>query len=134
MKDSVPAWSVVVVAFDGPANVLAISRGFNPRDPAFPGGDSEAEDESPASTAKRELFEETGLTAMELRCMDQWTGDRGQPVFAFFVPRWRGPRLRTGAEGKPFWSRPERLLVKTATFRDTAQRLLAKLGRVKPAA
>ncbi len=130
MKDGTPAWSVVVVVFKGPTSVLAISRNFNTRDPSLPGGDSEPEDANPAATAVRELFEETGIQAIELRCMDQWVGDRGQPVFAFFIPKWKGSRLRTSDEGKPFWTVPGRLLIKSATYRDYAQRLLEKLGRV----
>lgn len=135
MKAGIPAWSVVVVVFRGPRNVLVMSRNFNIRDPSLPGGDSEPFDENPAATAKRELFEETGVTAIELRCMDQWVGERGQPVFAFFVPKWRGyggkgGRLRSSDEGKPFWAAPERLLIKTATYRDSAAHLLKKLGRI----
>jgi 8-oxo-dGTP pyrophosphatase MutT (NUDIX family) len=130
MKEGTPAWSVVTVLFRGPQQVLALARNFNPRDPAFPGGDSEVFDASPEDTATRELMEETGVEALELKLMDKWQGERGQPVFAFFVPRWRGPRLRTGAEGKPFWTRPERLVHRSATYGADAQRLLAKLGRV----
>jgi 8-oxo-dGTP pyrophosphatase MutT (NUDIX family) len=130
MKDGTPAWSVVVVVTRGAQNVLAISRNFNTRDPSFPGGDSETTDESPAATAARELFEETGIKAIELRCMDQWMGERGQPVYAFFVPKWKASRLRTSDEGKPFWTTPQRLLIKSAFYRDFAQRLLEKLGRV----
>lgn len=126
MKTEVPAWSVVVVVPSG-SDVLALSRGFNVRDPAFPGGDSEPADEAPAQTALRELQEETGVIALEARCFDRWTGDRGQPVFAYFVPRWKCRRLRVGSEGKPFWTQPHKLLVKTAQFRDDAQRLLDKL-------
>lgn len=133
MKDGIPAWSVVVIVFSGAHNVLAISRNFNTRDPGFPGGDSEPTDDTPAQTARRELFEETGLTAVELRCMDEWVGERGQPVYAFFVPRWKGSRLRTSSEGKPYWTRPERLLVKSATYRDHARILLERLGRLKRA-
>jgi 8-oxo-dGTP pyrophosphatase MutT (NUDIX family) len=130
MKPGIPAWSVVVVVFRGPRHVLAISRQFNTRDPALPGGDSEAQDASPSDTARRELFEETGVRALELRCMGQWVGERGQPVFAFFVPKWRGIRLRASDEGKPFWALPPQLLATTATYRDTALQLLTKLGRV----
>lgn len=134
MKTGIPAWSVVVVVFQGPRFVLAISRNFNQRDPGFPGGDSEPEDENPAATAKRELFEETGVYAVELRNMAQWTSDRGAPVYAFFVPKWKLPasRLRTSNEGKPFWTTPQRLLIKSATYRETARLLLEKLGRVEP--
>jgi 8-oxo-dGTP pyrophosphatase MutT (NUDIX family) len=134
MKEGTPAWSVVVVVFKGARGVLAITRNFNPRDPSLPGGDSELEDETPAQTAKRELFEETGLQATELRCMEQWVGERGQPVFGFFAAKWKGSRLRTSAEGKPFWATPQRLIIPSATYRKDAQRLLHTLGRVKAAA
>jgi 8-oxo-dGTP pyrophosphatase MutT (NUDIX family) len=134
MKDGTPAWSVVVVVSSGPSNVLAISRNFNTRDPSFPGGDSEPTDENPAQTAKRELIEETGIMAIELRCMEQWVGERGQPVYAFFVPKWKGSRLRTSSEGKPFWTQPQTLLGRGATYREEARHLLEKLGRIRPAA
>ena len=132
MKDGTPAWSVVTVVFKGTQLILAMSRSFNTRNPGFPGGDSEPHDVSPAATAKRELYEETGITAVELRCMDRWIGERGQPVFAFFVPKWKGVRLRSSDEGKPFWTRPNHLLMPSATYRDDARRLLEKLGRVQP--
>ncbi len=130
MKPGIPAWSVVLIVPRGAHDVLALSRGFNLRDPAFPGGDSEEGDETPALTAVRELYEETGLRAVELRCMDQWVGDRGQPVFAFYTPKWRGKRLRASEEGKPFWTYPKALLTKTAYYRDDARRILEKLGRI----
>lgn len=131
MKDGVPAWSVVAVLFRGPTDVLAINRNFNKRDPSLPGGDSDPDDESPAQTARREVFEETGLLPVELRCMDTWIGERGQTVYAFFIPRWKGSRLRSSDEGKPFWVAPEQLLIKSATYKEEAQRLLEKLGKVK---
>lgn len=131
MKDVLPAWSVVIIVPKGEHFLLAINRGFNTRNPALPGGDSIPEDESPAHTAQRELLEETGLYAAELRCVDQRDGERGQPVFTFFCPKFRG-KLRVSGEGKPFWTSPERLLIKTAEFRGEAQRLLENLGVVPP--
>jgi 8-oxo-dGTP pyrophosphatase MutT (NUDIX family) len=128
MNQGVPRWSSVVVAFDG-ERVLAISRGFNPRDPALPGGDGEAGDTTPASTAAREMFEETGLRARELRLMDTWVGDRGQTVYAFFVPRWTG-RIRSSSEGKVYWSSLGNVLRRSATYRKDAKRLLEKMGRL----
>ena len=128
MKDGTPAWSAIAVVFNGPRNVLAISRGFNTRDPGFPGGDSEETDASPAQTASRELFEETGVTALELRCIDQWVGERGQPVFAFYIPRWRCARLRTSSEGKPFWTHPDTLVKKTAFYCNEARNVFEKLA------
>lgn len=130
MKDGVPAWSVVLLVCNGDNSVLAINRGFNARDPALPGGDSEPGDETPAATAARELLEETGLQAVELRCVDKWEGERGQPVYAFFIPRWKGKRLVVSGEGKPFWTQPKRLLIKTAQFRDKAQDLFVRLGGI----
>ena len=131
MKEGTPAWSVVVVVFKGSQSVLAITRGFNPRDPSFPGGDSELTDKTPAETARREMREETGLKATEMRRIDEWVGERGQPVYAFLVTKWkRSGRLRSSEEGKPFWTRPQRLLVPSATYRHDARRLLSKLGRL----
>jgi 8-oxo-dGTP pyrophosphatase MutT (NUDIX family) len=134
MKDGIPAWSAVAVVFNGPRNVLAVSRGFKTRDPGFPGGDSEPGDDTPAKTAARELFEETGITALELKCIDEWVGERGQPVYVFYVPRWRGSRLRTSDEGKPFWTSPETLLKRTAFYRMEAARVFESLERLTEAA
>lgn len=106
---------------------LAISRGFAVRDPALPGGDSEDTDQTPAQTAARELFEETGVRAMELHCIDQWEGSRGQPVYAFVANKWRGKRLRTSSEGKPFWTNARVLTQKTAFYKTEAQRIFDKL-------
>lgn len=131
MKEGVPAWSVVVVVANLNNDVLAISRGFNVRDPALPGGDSEAGDESPAQTAVRELFEETGINAIEARCVDRWEGDRGQPVFAFYITKWKGKRLRASAEGKPFWTQPNTLLSKTAYYREDAKRVFLRLSEMR---
>lgn len=134
MKQGTPAWSAVTVVFKGPRLILAVSRNFNTHNPGLPGGDSEPEDANPAATAKRELYEETGITALELRCMDQWLGERGQPVYAFVVPKWRGTRLRVSPEGKPFWARAEHLLIPSAKYRHDARRLLEKLKRMPAAA
>lgn len=132
MKSEIPAWSVVVIVANGNNDLLAITRNFNVRDPAFPGGDSEPTDATPAQTAARELFEETGITAIASRCIDQWVGERDQPVFAFFVPKWKG-RLRTSPEGKPFWTQPKTLLTKTAYYHEDSQRILMKLNEMRPA-
>ncbi len=123
----IPAWSVVVVVFNKHEHVLAISRNFNPRDPGLPDGDSLPTDQTPAQTAARVLFEKTGLTALELRCVDQWEGSLDQQVYVFVVPRWKGARPRTTDSGKPFWTAPEGLFVRTALFREEAKRIFDKL-------
>ncbi len=123
-----PRWSAVTVVFDGD-RVLALSRGYNPRNPAFPGGDAEKRDLDPARTAGRELYEETGIRARELRLMETWVGERGQKVYAFFVPRWHG-RIRSSSEGKTYWSFAGNMCRDSAVFRQDAERLLRKLGRL----
>ncbi|MEE8385942.1 MAG: NUDIX domain-containing protein [Dehalococcoidia bacterium] len=134
MKDGTPMWSAVVIVPRGQHQVLALNRGFSQRDPAFPGGDWDVADASPAATARRELWEETGIEAIELKCVDRWQGERGQEVYAFLVSRWKGSRIRPSAEGKPFWTRPDKLLAPTATFREDARRLLQKVGELRSAA
>lgn len=129
MKPGVPAWSVVIVVTKGPHEFLVLTRNFNPRDPALPGGDSEDSDSAPAESARRELLEETGLVAQELRCIDRFEGDRGQPVFVFVATKWSG-KPRIGNEGKPYWSSPLALMTKTATYRQEARSILQKLGRI----
>lgn len=131
MKSENPAWSVVIVVANGHNNVLAIARGFRSLDPALPGGDSEEGDDSPAQTAQRELYEETGLKALEVRCFDRWVGERGQPVFVFYVPKFSGRRMRASSEGKPFWTQPNKLLLKSAYYCNEAQRVLEKLGEAR---
>lgn len=128
MKEGTPRWSAVVVAFNGP-NILAISRGFIPRDPAMPGGDAEPTDTSPAATAAREMFEETGLRARDLELIGAWQGTRGQPVYAYHAKRWTG-RLRSSSEGKAMWATAGHLLRKSANFRIEAHYLLSELERL----
>lgn len=130
MKSVVPAWSVVVAVPNKHGSFLAISRGFAVRDPALPGGDSEDTDATPAQTAAREVFEETGVRVLDLKCIDSWQGDRGQPVYAFVAGHWRGKRLRTSAEGKPFWASPRGLTQKTAYYREEARRVFEKLSQM----
>lgn len=126
MKDVTPAWSAVVVVPKG-RNVLILNRGFVPRDPALPGGDSEPQDKTPAETARRELYEESGLVALEVKCIDEWTGERGQPVYVFLVLRWKG-RVRSSSEGKPFFGAPARLLLPTAKYHQDAARVLERVA------
>jgi len=128
VKPGIPAWSCVAIVRRA-QEFLVVSRGFNVRNPAFPGGDSEPSDENPAFTAARELYEETGVRALKLRCIDRWVGDRNQPVFAFLVYEYRDvPRLRVSEEGKPYWTTAGGLLTPGADYRKDAERLLQKLS------
>jgi len=126
MKNPNPAWSAIVVVAKSPDVLLAVTRGFDTRDVNFPGGDAEPSDVTPADTAQRELYEETGLRATRLRLVHQWPGDRGQVVYAFVADGFRG-RLRASAEGKPFWTNKMRLLGPRSSYRLTTGALLRKL-------
>lgn len=97
-------WSVVLVV-PRANQFVAIARGFAPRNVNFPGGNRDPEDRTPADTAVRELYEETGLrtTPEFLRIIAKWKGSQGQDVYAFKVARYIG-RLRSSTEGKVFWT------------------------------
>lgn len=123
-------YSVVILVMRGTEHVLAITRNFDIKNPALPGGNAEPGDETPAASAARELREETGIQALALTFLEQWIGERGQPVYAFYAPKWRG-HLRTSSAGKPYWTKPTNLLAKTAQFGDIALKLLDQLGRVR---
>jgi ADP-ribose pyrophosphatase YjhB (NUDIX family) len=121
-------WSVVVVV-PRAAQYAVIARGFNTRDINFPGGYKDPEDATPADTAARELYEETGLmtTAEFLKLIDTWKGAQNEPVYAYLATGYRG-RMRSSGEGKPFWTANISSLVKrTSTFRQDNARLLRKM-------
>lgn len=124
-------WSVVLVV--PRSNQFAVAaRGFNPRDVNFPGGDSSIEDRTPEQTALRKLYEETGIRAdvEDLKPMDDWKGDRGQPVHAFYVTV-KNKRVRSGTGGKVFWTAAlQRLTSRHSTFASYNERLLKLLQRV----
>jgi 8-oxo-dGTP pyrophosphatase MutT (NUDIX family) len=128
-KDNTPLWSVVIVVFNDRGHVLSLTRNFDLRDLAMPGGHCAAVDVDPQQTAIRVLQEETGLRvktyADALQISDpiaDWVGDLGQPVYAFRVYDVGG-KLRT-SKGKPVWVRPKMLFAASCTFREKARELL----------
>jgi 8-oxo-dGTP pyrophosphatase MutT (NUDIX family) len=124
-------WSAVVVVPRG-EQFAVVARGFAPKNVNFPGGDRLAEDQTPVDTAVRELREETGLltTPEYLRLMSVWTGSRGQRVYAYFATGFVG-RLRSGSEGKAFWTAQlPLLLAPTSDFHKEQRALLQKLMRL----
>ncbi len=124
-KNTPPPWSVVVVVFDSRNRVLALSRHFNRKDIALPGGDCDPEkDGSPFQTAGRELHEETGLIpGSDCRELAVWKGDRGQDVHAIHIKTVRG-NMRPSGEGKPFWSPIEALFGARCFYQEKARELL----------
>lgn len=129
------AWSVVLVVPRGTL-LLAQARRFVSRDRNFPGGDSEADDRNAAHTASRLLQEETGLLSRpeDFQMLDTWTGERGQPVYAYLVTRFRG-RPRASGKGKVFWTKKyESLMTVTCTFAPYNTRVIQKLMEIQPVA
>lgn len=129
------AWSVVLIVPRGTL-LLIQARGFVARNRNFPGGDSEEGEPTAQHTAARVLQEETGLLAdiEHFEILDTWTGERGQPVYAYIVTRYRG-RAGSRAKGKVFWSKNyESLMSKSSTFAEFNARIIRKLLEIRPAA
>lgn len=92
-----------ILVTDGRGRFLAVLQHDKKRRVAFPGGHLEP-GETPAQTAVRELFEETGLRATELRELGRVVGD-GRETFLFAATTTGMPRR--SQEGAVLWTRPE---------------------------
>lgn len=84
--------------------VLAVSRGEDMRNMNMPGGTVEL-GEDPLETAKRELYEETGLEAIEMFPIYSRVNN-GWLVTTYRVIKFSGT-LKGSWEGKPMWEDPE---------------------------
>lgn len=84
--------------------VLAVSRGEDMSNMNMPGGTVEL-GEDPVETAKRELYEETGLEAIELFPIYSRVNN-GWLVTTYKVTKFSGS-LKGSWEGKPMWEDPE---------------------------
>lgn len=113
-------WDAAVIAVRAPdGRVLALKdgRGLN-----FPGGMREDSDHSPAETAARELFEETGVKVKGLRQLGTW---EGVVAFQGFGPKGK---LRRSREGAPYWVKPYRVTKKENTFWRQNRAILEKMS------
>jgi 8-oxo-dGTP pyrophosphatase MutT (NUDIX family) len=119
-------WHAAVIVLRQPdGRVLSVTRGDDLDDVNLPGGHRKWRDRSPAETARRELQEETGLLAQELRPLAAWS-HQGRRVVAFQGLGWSG-RLRPSPEGHPAWVRPEELRGPGSRFRRENGMLLSRL-------
>jgi len=117
------SWDAAVLVARRPdGRVLGVTRGSNLRDINLPGGLRAPEDPSPAATARREAWEETGLVIRSLRPITSWNS-QGRRVVAFQGLTWSG-RLRPSSEGRPGWAPPRALTNPGCTFARHNRKLL----------
>lgn len=121
-------WSIVAVVSNA-EHILAVARGFDPRDVNLPGDSDVLEDVSPVHTLRRMVREKTGVRVLAYHRMAEWQGEHDEPVYAFFVTQWSG-KPRTGTSGKAFWALPRQLIGANSTFADDNRKLLKQLMRV----
>jgi 8-oxo-dGTP pyrophosphatase MutT (NUDIX family) len=118
-------WDAAVVLLqrrDG--KVLGVTRGHDLNDINPPGGYREPWDQSPLDTARRELYEETGIRLHEAVGIASWFKD-GRYVIAFKGINWSGA-LRPSKEGVPAWVRPNKLFQDTCTYRGFSMGMLQR--------
>lgn len=124
------ALSLVTRPHDG--RVLAISRGRDTRDWGIPGGSMEP-GETPELTARRELFEETGVEAgpaAQAECVYSAKSRRSHAfVFVYYGNLWVPRRLYSEPfEGFVEWLDPFDLLAPGCTYREFTSRLFSAVG------
>ena len=122
-KDGAPtheAACVLIIANDG--KILAVSRKTNPDDFGMPGGKVDP-GETPAEAAARELQEETGLTATNLRQV--FADFDGDCTCYTFVGQISG-EIDTDESGVIRWVDPEVML--RGSFGDYNRKLFAVVG------
>lgn len=121
-------WDAAVVVLqrrDG--KVLGVTRGRDLDDINPPGGLRDHRDQTPLDTARRELYEETGLRLREAVPLASWSNN-GRYVIAFKGLAWTGT-LRASKEGVPAWVHPKKLIQKSCTYRGYTVGLLNTQGR-----
>ena len=124
LSEAVKNQAAIVVVPKGPL-VLAVTRGSNIYDLAFPGGKLDP-GEQPIEAAKREVFEETGLVIGHLNFVTKFQNKDGYLVHAFTTDDYNGT-VRGSDEGMSLWVDPEDLTDSSCSFRVYNKRLLKKM-------
>lgn len=121
VKTELPkAACVLIMSDDG--KILAVSRKNDPTDFGMPGGKVD-HPESPAQAAARELYEETGLTATNLKQV--FVNDDGEYETYTFIGEVAG-EIDTPESGVIRWVTPKVLV--SGMFGAYNTKLFAKMG------
>lgn len=121
--------AALVLLSNPEGRVLAISRGDDVWDWGFPGGTAEPGiDQGIADTAFRELQEETGVVAAELRVLvREQCGTHFVTIFeAREIAVWPKVLRSDPFEGYVAWVKPQTLVAPTCRYRNQARKVLKK--------
>lgn len=107
--------TAVVAAIFDKGKVLSVSRKTDHNDRGFPGGKCDP-GETDEQAIIREVFEETGLTIIKCRFIDDRLDDSGVEVKMFVVDEYSG-EINTTETGLVEWVAPMDLCSSNCTFR-----------------
>ena len=116
--------AAIVVIPKGPL-ILSVTRGGDMFDFGLPGGKLDPGENAEAA-ARREVFEETGLSVGHIQFVQKFKNDDGWTVHAFITDDYDG-KVRGSDEGAALWVEPSDMVQPGCTFRKYNQRLLRKL-------
>jgi 8-oxo-dGTP pyrophosphatase MutT (NUDIX family) len=121
--------NVCIIVKNANGQCLGVSRRHDHNDYGFPAGKIE-KGETPAQAAMRELKEETGFTATELKLIDERIY-RDEPTFCFIaeVQTKLNTRAKSDVDGVTDWVNPEVLC--SGSFGDYNSALLKKADSLK---
>lgn len=107
--------------------LLTVSRPEPPHEMGLPGGTLEP-GESPKEAAARELLEETGIEALDLRPV--WitkSPTDGRTVWVFRADRWRGAPTAREPGTRVAWLTPRQLVAQGALFGEANRALFQEV-------
>ena len=123
--------AVICLVFDEQGRVLTVSRPEPPQEMSIPGGMVD-QNEDPATTAWRELYEETGVSICDLRYRTQLVSPfDGRPVQVFVAGGYEGEAYAAEPDTKVEWMSVEDLVRQSQIYRPCLESLIDS-GDLKP--